>query len=121
MKRRLMTLAAVAFLSVGAARANRGSIPFKPNVQIFEPTQRAMIAWNGIDQLVLTPRLVTQFLGIPLDKVELRHRPIAVTVQEPRGLNEEMDELLRHREDMKLRIWRIQGSLSAFDKDLIAR
>ena len=33
--------------------ADRGSIPFKPNVKIFEPTQRAMIAWNGKEEILL--------------------------------------------------------------------
>lgn len=33
--------------------ADRGSISFKPNVKIFEPTQRAMIAWNGTEEILL--------------------------------------------------------------------
>jgi hypothetical protein len=32
-----------------------------------------------------------------------------------------MDELLKHREDMKLRIWLIEGDLTSFDRDLVAR
>jgi len=33
--------------------ADRGMIPVNPNVQIFEPTQRAMIAWNGYEEILL--------------------------------------------------------------------
>lgn len=33
--------------------ADRGSIPFHPNVKIFEPKQRAMIAWNGTEEILL--------------------------------------------------------------------
>ncbi|MCK4523483.1 DUF2330 domain-containing protein [candidate division WOR-3 bacterium] len=33
--------------------ADRGSIPFNPNIQIFEPNQRAMIAWNGEEEILL--------------------------------------------------------------------
>jgi hypothetical protein len=39
--------------SAWGAGADRGSIPFRPNVQIFEPTQRAMIAWNGEEEILL--------------------------------------------------------------------
>ena len=42
--------------------ANRGMMPFNPYVQIFEPNQRAMIAWNGTDQILLLstdPMLIT--------------------------------------------------------------
>ncbi|MEO0142872.1 MAG: DUF2330 domain-containing protein [candidate division WOR-3 bacterium] len=33
--------------------ADRGLIPFNPNVTIFEPNQRAIIAWNGIEEILL--------------------------------------------------------------------
>jgi len=36
-----------------AAVADRGSIPFKPHVQVFEPNQRAMIAWDGHEEILL--------------------------------------------------------------------
>jgi hypothetical protein len=32
---------------------DRGSIPFKPHIKIFEPVQRAMIAWNGDEEILL--------------------------------------------------------------------
>lgn len=33
--------------------ADRGMIPFDPNIKIFEPNQRAMIAWNGSEEILL--------------------------------------------------------------------
>ena len=33
--------------------ADRGAIPFDPDVRIFEPNQRAIIAWNGQKQILL--------------------------------------------------------------------
>ena len=46
-------LALLSLLFVSVARADRGSIPFKPHVQIFEPTQRAMIAWDGREEILV--------------------------------------------------------------------
>ncbi len=40
-------------LAAQAARADCGSIPFKPGVDIFEPNQRAVIAWNGQEEILL--------------------------------------------------------------------
>jgi hypothetical protein len=50
-----VVLPAVAALAglVLTASADRGSIPFRPDVEIFEPTQRAMIAWNGEEEILL--------------------------------------------------------------------
>ena len=38
---------------VCGASADRGSIPFDPGVEIFEPNQRAMICWNGKEEIML--------------------------------------------------------------------
>jgi len=40
-------------LSATAGFCNRGMIPINPNVKIFEPNQRAMIAWNGDEEILL--------------------------------------------------------------------
>lgn len=37
----------------GRAKADCGSIPFKPYVDIFEPNQRAVIAFNGKEEILL--------------------------------------------------------------------
>lgn len=77
--------------------------------------------YTSIDLLILTPRLLGTFPGIPAEQVDLRHDPVSISSSELRDLSEDMDDLLGHREDMKLRIWQIQGKLSSFEKDLIAK
>jgi hypothetical protein len=77
--------------------------------------------YTSMDFLILTPRLLKSFPGISLEKIHLQHEPISITSKELKDLNEEMDELLNHRENTKLRIWKIEGLISEFKKDLIAR
>lgn len=77
--------------------------------------------YTSMELLVLTPELLKNFPGIPLTKINLQHQPISITSDELRLLNEEMDELLRHKDNMKLRIWNIEGMISSFTEDLIAR
>jgi hypothetical protein len=38
---------------IALVHANRGMIPINPNAVIFEPNQRAMIAWNGEEEILL--------------------------------------------------------------------
>lgn len=76
---------------------------------------------TSVELLVLTKHLLGNFSGIPIEKVEMRHTPISITANELRSLNEDMDTLLGHRKDMKLRIWRIKGKFLSLDKDLVAR
>lgn len=40
-------------LAFSVVRADRGSIPFKAGVEIFEPNQRALLAWNGEEEILL--------------------------------------------------------------------
>ena len=77
--------------------------------------------YTSMELLVLTPELLRHFPGIPLETIELPHQPISITSSELRLLNEEMDELLGHEDNMKLRIWNIEGRISSFTEDLIAR
>ena len=95
---------------------------FRSNV-LYYPLKisRTEAGVTTIELLILTPRLLNEFSGISARRVDLLHEPIAISSEELRSLNEDMDTLLGHREDMKLRIWRIRGSLSSFDHDLIAR
>jgi len=74
-----------------------------------------------ISLLILTHELLKNFPGIPIERVRLPHEPVSLTSSELRSLSEEMDDLLGNRENMKLRIWEIQGKLSEFTKDVIAR
>jgi len=81
---------------------------------------RTEVGATSVELLVLTPKLFRNFPGIPMRRVELRHDPVSITSKELAGLSGDMDGLLGHRDDMKLRIWRIRGELSSFEKDLIA-
>lgn len=74
-----------------------------------------------ISLLILTPKLLKDFPGIPIERVRLPHEPVSLTSSELRSLSEEMDELLGHSENMRLRIWEISGRLSEFKEDLIAK
>ena len=49
-------------LAASTALADRGSIPYKPGVRIFEPNQRAMIAWNGRQEILLIHRKLPQMI-----------------------------------------------------------
>lgn len=77
--------------------------------------------YTSMDFLILTPELLKIFPGIPLEKIKLPHQPISITSDELRLLNEEMSELLAHKNNMKLRIWNIEGMIPSFTEDLIAR
>lgn len=90
---------------------------------LFYPVKitRTEEGYTSIKLLILTPLLLSKFPGIPINEVKLRHEPVSISSKELRSLSEEMDDLLGHREDIKLRIWEIRGKLSSFEKDLIAR
>ena len=90
---------------------------------LFYPVKitRTEEGYTLISLLILTPQLLRDFPGIPIEQVQLPHEPVSLTSSELRSLSEEMDALLGHREDMKLRIWEIRGKLSEFTKDLIAK
>lgn len=53
MKKGLFLSFILSFFIVHSSYADRGSIPFSPHVKIFEPNQRAMIAWNGKEEILL--------------------------------------------------------------------
>jgi hypothetical protein len=75
---------------------------------------------TSIELLILTPRLLQNFPGLPFRRVRLRHDPITITDYELKDLNEDMYKLLDDYQKLKLRIWEIKGELNEFDADLIA-
>jgi hypothetical protein len=76
---------------------------------------------TSIELLVLTQRRLIQFPGIPIEEIKLPYEPIGMNSEELRSLNEEMDDLFEHKENVKLRIWHIEGELSGFKKDLLVK
>ena len=95
---------------------------FKTN-SLFYPLRITMLdeGYTTIDLIVLTPKLLRTFPGLPVRRVELKHPPITISAAELRAISEEMFELLGRRANMALRIWQCRGPLASFDKDLVAR
>ena len=55
--RKILVIIIAVFLLIGftgsGIQADRGSIPFRPQVRIYEPLQQAIIAWNGQEQILI--------------------------------------------------------------------
>ncbi|MFW5790522.1 MAG: hypothetical protein ACOCWE_04670 [Bacillota bacterium] len=55
--KKFLVIMIAGFLLVGftglEVSADRGSIPFRPDVRIYEPLQQAIIAWNGEEQILI--------------------------------------------------------------------
>ncbi|MEE8368646.1 MAG: DUF2330 domain-containing protein [Thermoanaerobaculia bacterium] len=76
---------------------------------------------TDIELLVLTPKLLSDFPGLPISRLNLKHKPVILSSAELRSLSKEVDLLLGSKPQMKLRIWKIHGRLDSFSADLIAR
>ncbi len=74
-----------------------------------------------IDLLILTPRLLNKFPGLPAKNIKLRHDPITVMDHELKEINQDMYELLGSHTSCKMRIWRIEGDTKTFNYDLLAK
>jgi len=68
---------AVLIYILSPLHADKGSIPFRPNAQIFEPNQRALIAWNGWEEiLLLTTDLYASVSTRVLEVIPLPSEPV---------------------------------------------
>ncbi|TDO91287.1 uncharacterized protein DUF2330 [Halanaerobium saccharolyticum] len=75
MKKFIGVLFIMLLLFSAGASADRGSIPFRPGVNIFEPGQDALIAWNGEEEILILstelsasePTKVLQVLPLPAE------------------------------------------------------
>ncbi len=76
--------------------------------------------YTVIDLLILTQNLLGNFPGISIDDITLLHRPVLITSDELKELNEDMRSLFGEFEEMNLRVWQLEGELSSFEDDLIA-
>jgi len=94
-----------------------------PTSALFYPVKisRSNQGQTALELLVLSPTLLRTFSGIPRSQIQLRHEPVSLTSAEVRSLDKGMDELLDHREDVKLRIWLVEGDFGSFDRDIIAQ
>lgn len=95
---------------------------FKSN-HVFYPLKITSTAQGStsIELLILTPRLLSRFPSLPIDRISLKHDPVSINQEELLNLNEDMHEFLKEYDRLRLRIWEIQGDLKAFDTDLLAR
>ena len=94
-----------------------------PSPALYYPVKisRSNRGHTSMELLVLSPSLLGTFSGIPRSQIELRHEPVSLSSAEVRSLDRGMDDLLGHRENVMLRIWRIRGNFSSFDRDIIAQ
>ena len=94
-----------------------------PSPALFYPVKisRSNRGSTSMELLVLSPTLLGSFSGIPRSQIELRHDPVSLTSAEVRSLDQGMDDLLGHRENVMLRIWRVREDFSSFDRDIIAQ
>jgi hypothetical protein len=74
---------------------------------------------TSIELLILTPRLLKRFPGLPLDQVHLKHDPITITNKDVEYIDKDMHALLADVDELKLRIWEIEGDVESFGKDLV--
>ncbi len=85
---------ALGFAWAAAASGDMGSIPYEPGVQVFEPNQRALIAWNGHEELLVLstdlraskPTKVLEVIPLPA-KPEVRKGSVRVFVEATRLIN----------------------------------
>ena len=82
---------------------------------------RTETGFTEIDLIILTPRLLSVFPGLPHSRITLPHDPVTIAGIELWGLSEDMYNLLGEPKEAKLRIWEIAGDLRSFESDLLAR
>ncbi len=77
MKKIFFLLLMIMILISTVVSADRGSIPFKINAQVFEPTQDTLIAWNGEEEiLILSTELYSSEKTKVLEVLPLPAEPI---------------------------------------------
>ena len=93
MRGRLLLLVLALSCPTAVARADCGSIPFKPHVAIFEPNQRALIAFNVVElgketltKEAIQYRFKTGFLYYPLkiSRTDTGETTVTLLVVSPR-------------------------------------
>jgi hypothetical protein len=110
-------------ITVGVETVTNEPIQYRfKTKKLFYPLRITQTAQGNtsIELLILTPRLLQRFPGLPLKQVHLKHEPITITKYDVEYLDKDMHELLAEESELKLRIWEIEGDLELFDKDLIA-
>lgn len=66
----------ISFLAVPAASADRGMIPVNPNVSVYEPGQKAIVAWNGVEEgLILSTNVTSENQTKVVEMIPLPSKP----------------------------------------------
>lgn len=81
---------------------------------------KAETGHTSIQLLILTPKLLVTHRDKSYKKIKLLHRPIDINLIELKSLSEDIAGLLGNPENMKLRIWELNGDLRSFNRDLMA-
>jgi len=91
--------------------ADRGSIPFKPHVKVFEPTQRALIAWNGQEEILLLstdlkasePTKILEVIPLPSEP-EVKKGDVEVFKKATALINQKLKKLYTRTRGTKYRM-----------------
>ena len=111
-------------VELGVETVTQDAISYKfQSKELFYPMKisRTDQGQTEVTLVILTPRMLSKFPGIPAEKIELLHRPTNVTPSQLLGVDKSVFHLLKNEANNKLRLWRIRGQLSEFTKDLIGR
>jgi hypothetical protein len=76
---------------------------------------------TDITLIVLTPRMLSKFPGLPVKQVHLEHEPVTIGQRELREIDEDIAALLQSSQELKLRVWKLRGRLDSFHQDLLAQ
>jgi len=77
LKKYFFILIIIILLFSSAVNADRGSIPFQPYIEIMEPKQDALIAWNGEEEiLILSTQLAAEKKTKVLEVLPLPSEPL---------------------------------------------
>jgi hypothetical protein len=89
-------------VSTLALRADRGAIPFRAKVTVFEPNQRALIAWNGDEEILVLstdlrvskPTKVLEVMPFPTEPT-VTNADVAVFQRTVRLINAKLNRMTR--------------------------
>ena len=77
--------------------------------------------YSRIDLVVISPHLFSEFSGIDRREVSTLYEPMRLSVSTLGQINSDLADLFTVHTSLLLRTWRLEGLLSDFSGDLIAR
>jgi hypothetical protein len=75
---------------------------------------------TDITLIILTPKMLSEFPGLPIKEIGLEHEPVTIGQSDLKMIDEDIAALLRGSPELKLRIWKLRGRLDSFHQDLLA-